>query len=481
MSMHRILLAVAFLAIAVPAHAVQLGDDNTGQALIYPYYTVQAAGGNAQNTFISIVNHTTDAKAVRLRFREGRNSRQVAQVNVYLSPNDIWTAAVVATGDGAELITADKSCTRPQIPVGGSLAFSNNFYTGSFADNYGNDVGRLREGWIEAIEMSTLTGATADGITHTSQQVPKDCSVVDAANIQVAAPTGGLSGTLTVINVANGLDFSVNAVALANLSTSAFYRPVTDSYPDFNAVEVTPVSVVVSGNAVWRSTWNRGADAVSAVLMRSRWMVEHVVDTATHSSTDIVVTYPTRQFYSTGTSFSAPFATACATEYSWDDIAGEPMTIVQYTREELVTGPGGISGAPNPPPYTNYRCAASSVSDVINTSVTAATSETAVFGSINRGFPAGQITATNDNVSGWISFAPKSPSATMRSLGSSTRVDLNTGAVTTGAHLYSGLPVVGFSARTFLNGLLDCGGVNCQGNYGSAFPFKAEKKVAPAP
>jgi hypothetical protein len=476
--MYRLAFALSAFLAPLAAGALQLSDDNTGQGLIYPYYTVQTKDGNAQNTFISIVNHTTDAKAVRLRVREGRNGRQVAQVNVYLSPRDTWTAAVVATTEGAALITTDKSCTRPQIGTGGStppLAFTNNFYTGSFADTYGNDTGRLREGWIEAIEMSTLQGGSATGVTHTTQQVPADCTVVDNPNISVGLPTGGISGTLTVINVANGLDFSVNAVALANLSINPFYRPVTDSYPDFNSVEINPVSIVVAGNAVYRSAWNRAADAVSAVLMRSRWMTEYTIDAITHSGTDIVVTFPTRQFYSTGTSYGAPFATNCA-DLS-DTYAGEPIAINAYTREELDVSPVGLTTPP--PAVANYRCSASSVADAIYSGAPVSDA-TAVFGSINRGYPSGQV-AGGGGLSGWVSYSPTSGNATMRSLGSSIRFDLNTGAVTTGAHLYTGLPVVGFGARTFINGLLDCGGVNCQGNYGSAFPFKTEKKVAPTP
>jgi len=377
----------------------------------------------------------------------------------------------------------DKSCARPQVGTGSAaLAFTSNFYTGAFADSFGTDVGRLREGWVEAIEMATLTGSTAAGVTHTAQEVPANCSVVDAANILVAAPTGGMSGTLTVINVANGLDFSVNAVALANLTALPFYRPVSDSYPDFNSVEVTPVSLVVTDGAVFRSTWNRGVDAVSAVLMRSKWMTEYVIDAATHSSTDIVVTFPTRSFYSTGSSFSAPFATACAMQVDNSIYAGEPMTIAQHNREEQPVGPDTIAGFPPAGVVSpNYRCAAASVADVINTSVTVPAPQTAVFGSINRGFPAGPIAGASSTVSGWISYSPTSPNATMRSLGNSVRVDLTTGVVSTSAHVFTGLPVVGFSGRTFLNGLLTCGDVNCQGNYGSAFPFKSIKTVAPAP
>jgi hypothetical protein len=50
--------------------------------------------------------------------------------------------------------------------------------------------------------------------------------------------------------------------------------------------------------------------------------------------------------------------------------------------------------------------------------------------------------------------------------------------VSLGAHVLSGLPVVGFMARTFEFGALNCGGATCQGNYGSAFPFKYRRSVA---
>ena len=91
--------------------------------LIYPYYTVQSNGGNAFNTYVSVVNTTDVVKVVKVRFREGKNSREVLDFNLYLSPNDVWTGAVIPSGTGASdpgrLITADTSCTNPAIPADG--------------------------------------------------------------------------------------------------------------------------------------------------------------------------------------------------------------------------------------------------------------------------------------------------------------------------------------------------------------------------
>src|SRR3954466_1075360 len=74
------------------ARAVYEDPHGTGQVLIYPYYTVQSAGGNAFNTYLSVSNTTTRAKVVKVRFREGRNARAVLDFNLFLSPNDVWTA-----------------------------------------------------------------------------------------------------------------------------------------------------------------------------------------------------------------------------------------------------------------------------------------------------------------------------------------------------------------------------------------------------
>src|ERR1700694_2307266 len=111
------------LGAAGTAQAIYQDPNNLGQALVYPYYTVNSAGGNGFNTYISVVNTTTNVKIVKVRFREGKNSREVLDFNLYLSPNDMWTGAVVpASADAsaaAHLITSDVSCTNPVIPAGG--------------------------------------------------------------------------------------------------------------------------------------------------------------------------------------------------------------------------------------------------------------------------------------------------------------------------------------------------------------------------
>src|SRR5690606_41654322 len=88
-----------------------------GLVLVYPYYSTQ--GGN--DTLLSVVNTATVAKAVKVRFLEGRNSREVLDFNLYLSPFDVWTAGIFAIPEGefgypaAGVFTRDRSCTAPDI------------------------------------------------------------------------------------------------------------------------------------------------------------------------------------------------------------------------------------------------------------------------------------------------------------------------------------------------------------------------------
>src|SRR5205085_573835 len=126
-------------------------------------------------------------------------------------------------------------------------------------DGFGDTLDRTREGYVEMIEMATLTNESRADVTHNSAGVPADCAAIRAANSPaVARPTGGLSGTLTLINVASGMDFTVNAEALADLGTRPFFRAAVDPYPDFAAVEIDAVSVVIANGKAYRSTWNRG-------------------------------------------------------------------------------------------------------------------------------------------------------------------------------------------------------------------------------
>lgn len=442
-----------------PAQAVYLNPDGTGQALIYPYYTARSSNGNPFNTYVSVTNQSPDTKALRVRFHEGRESREVASFNLFLSPGDVWTGAIVPADTGARLISSDRSCTSP------SFTSSAGETPGIALVDNANTTG-TREGWLEVLEMGVLLGSSATLVAHTAGGAPANCSGVQGTVfLDVGPPTGGISGTLTLINVSTGLDFTLNAEALAELSSRPFYRPAADPYPDLGAAEIDPISVVIANGSIYRSTWARAIDAVSASLMRSEWAAEYVLDSGTRSSTDFVVTFPTRQHYVFATAVQAPFADNCIGN---EGLAGEYVLLQYFDREE-----GGALY--NEGRGMLFRCRASAAFDVKNSLPQLIS--TSVLGSTNLAMASVILPASFAN--GWLKLTlPIARSLT--SLPTSDRINIATGNTTTGAHVFTGLPMVGFWVRTFENGTLVCGSGACQGSYGGIFPLRFSRTITPA-
>jgi hypothetical protein len=318
-SIHAAVLAgLGAMGMAGTASAVHVNPDGLGQVLIYPYYTVRSAAtpiaAGQQNTYISVTNTTASAKAVKVRFIEGKNSREVLDFNLFLSPNDVWTGAVVprsaTAADGAKVISFDKSCTYGNVAAAGTtgVPFSNLQYTnggaGNFADWETGSLDRTNEGYVEIMEMGVITDANLKlAVTHVAGVAPCTASVLTAADTAgltgyLSAPTGGLFGGATLINTATGVDYAYDAVALDNWDNTATGKgsSSTSLSPSMSGGNNNTSDVFVGG-VVQHSTWATPIDAVSAAIMRNNVMNEYVMDTSTASSTDWVVTFPTKRFY----------------------------------------------------------------------------------------------------------------------------------------------------------------------------------------
>src|SRR5262249_32490956 len=92
--------AIAFAAFSAlftmqQAAGVPLNRGGVGQVLIYPYYTVN----KRQDTLLSIANAGDTGKIVDVEFLESYNARSVLGFQVFLSPHDVWTAAITQTTD----------------------------------------------------------------------------------------------------------------------------------------------------------------------------------------------------------------------------------------------------------------------------------------------------------------------------------------------------------------------------------------------
>src|SRR5204863_8637630 len=92
-TLYTALAGIGALGMAGTANAVHVNPDGLGPVLIHPYYTTQTSGvAQPHNPLLSVVNATASAKPANVRFLEGKNSRQVLRVNLYLSPSALWVA-----------------------------------------------------------------------------------------------------------------------------------------------------------------------------------------------------------------------------------------------------------------------------------------------------------------------------------------------------------------------------------------------------
>jgi hypothetical protein len=399
----------------------------------------------------------------------------------------MWTGAVIpASADAtspAHLVTTDVSCTNPAIPAGG-VDFRNFAYSGSNADPLAATLDRTREGYAEIFEMAVIThgSAPANAATHGSSGKPTCTGLVGPtitfATGVLAPPTGGLSGTGTIINVLSGRDTMYNARAFGAYSATPIYSDIGNDLPNFASTNPA-ASITIDPDvglfvASWTSSTNSfftvsgGAKAASATMMHTDVINEYILDAATNSDTDWVLTFPTKRLFVSAdtaiTPFTAPLTSSGACEL---------VALTYFNREEATAQPGGVDFSPTPPgAAANTLCWESTVLSLRNGSGNAPNTPAVpseVLGSAN--VTAVALNSTFQN--GWIDLTFVGTNATTTGLAadatSITVVPPFTAAGAPGAFTYLGLPVVGFMVRTFTNGALSCSGGTCQGNYlGSA-------------
>jgi hypothetical protein len=464
------LAGIGALGAAGAAQAVNLNPDGLGQVLIYPYYTTRTDdAGNAYNSLLSVVNSTASVKAVKVRFLEGKNSREVLDFNLFLSPKDVWTAGIVPFGSGAGIITNDNSCTIPAIPAAGK-AFVNFAYT---ADGAGTSLDRTREGYVEIIEMATFDDAsdTAANVTHINSVPPGCDDQTDALASAEALPPGlpdqdgrsGIFGGITLINVGSGAAYTEDAVALDNFSDTVLYTNAGSVLPDLSNAS-PPVSVLFANNFVYNSFWTGNpADPVSALLMHDHIMNEFVLDAGTNSGTDWVVTMPTKRFYvSNGTGAASP---PFQRNFNKTDGACDDVDLAIYDREENTTSTP-LDFSPPPPTLSNALCWEANVITFNNSNV---------LGSAN----VANIPTNFEN--GWldVGFFPDTVTTPVHTLESDDTIvtDILGGTTPSIAATYVGLPVIGFAVQSFTNGAIVVGGVTTLSNYGGNFVQKGTRFI----
>jgi hypothetical protein len=465
--------------IANMASAVNLNPDGLGQVLLYPYYTVNAH----QQTLLSVVNtDTVNGKAVKVRFLEGYNSREVLDFNLFLSPADVWTAGIFSlsdagvSGTGAGIFTFDNSCTAPKFPEG-PLAngaryqhFLNYAYTGANADTGPTTDDRTREGHFEMIQMSDIVPGSdlAFDVTHVNS-VPSDCSSAETDfevnGTDTVAPTGGLFGAAAVVNVGQGTFYAYNADAIDGFSAIKLNTPtgfLTPTLAQVNdAAAGTATSFVFNNGALVTSPYPAPAqsiDAVSSLFEAANIYNQYETSTNGGVGTDWVVNFPTKRFYVDAKTFSLakvipPFEHLFGAKETGNDV-GLSCTIVGITifdREENTTTPTGCGFSPCPPGQPP-----SSVCHETNVITFDLTGTASILGST--------LTANIQPIgnTGWTNL-------TLTGNGHDMRLANN-------GNQFHGLPITGFQATEFVNGSV--GGV--LSNYSGVFRHRQSRSCTNA-
>ncbi len=496
--------------------AVNLNPDGVGQVLLYPYYSVNA--GNT--TVLSVVNTTDSGKAVKVRFLDAMNSREVLDFNLYLSEYDVWTAGIFSldAAGPANIVTSDTSCTVPgiesgifQIPVlpDGRRYFP--FRTSFFSDQATLAAGassgnaRTRTGYVEMIEMGSIPYDSAFGfgffLTHINNR-PADCSALEGAwlasgtpggsgiwfnnpRVDLEAPTGGLFGGAAIVNVADGTYINYNAEAIDGFSAAIQHTGPGSIFPNLGSASQAGGGVVTSyvfdrGRLITSNWLVSGAgagvgaaNAVSAVLMREALFNEYEVDPDLGAASEWVVTLPTKKLYVTGPAPSTAQPVVALPPFTVGWASCERVSGRIYNREEdtfriFDFSPGGARTAicreANVLWFQRAPNAAAASPIHGEPAYAAVPTYLRLFGITQKTFSNGWF---------WLGFYDENA---INSVGAADPLErpalIETAPGATGPDRFYGLPAVGYWALRVLNVNQ---GAGLQASYGGAYPHRASR------
>jgi hypothetical protein len=311
----------------------------------------------------------------------------------------------------------------------------------------------------------------------------------DTTPADLSRPTGGLIGNVSYINVNEGTDYSVDAVALSQWSDKVQWSAPGNAHP--NLADVSPmISYVVDaredGDTAYISNWSSGRDAVTALFMVNQVRNDITVEPGIKAATDWVMTMPTKRFYVNATRADLPFLGGNMASDRSDRYVCEVRAAVSqcyfdyFDREGQVPGVCIIFYANSP--GTATFCGAASVQTFTANGGSASLSN--VFQSKsgnNVGLQSGLINGWYDFFSSSIGPSQGIPTEVSRLAGiagGTNIINTVTGQVTVGATVtYYGLPIAGFAAQSYGTTGLPGVSPNVLSNYGGQFNHKISRKI----
>ena len=323
--------------------ALAVNESDTGHMLLVPYYTAQ----NGNMTVLHVVNtDTSNGKAMKVRFRGAANSDDVLDFQVFLSPADVWTAAISAGANGvATLTTYDGSCTLPAIAKGVAVPFVQDRLpsTMTAADKASN----TREGYVEMFNMADIdstanytnpsTGLTGRSALYTATKHVGGVAPCTDAVMQgtlawdhttatttsgLKAPSSGLTGSWYIINVPQTTTFSGAAAAIASYGTAVTTKNVFSAQSTGGPALLSADPLFKAGFLTAQkydlpdlstpydsdfTTAEQQAIALNTALAKSQVINQYANDASISAKTDWVFSMPTRR-YSIAANYAAPIS-----------------------------------------------------------------------------------------------------------------------------------------------------------------------------
>lgn len=275
------------------AQAQVVAPNSLGQALIYPYLAALAQSG--WTSFLHVTNTSARTVAAKVRFRSAVDSTDIFDIDVVLSPNDMWTGTVEVRNGQVGWRATDNTCTVPHYGAGSFVPFNP----------------QVSEVYAEVIMMGVAnaeTGTVATAARHAANGIPDDCPEVEAAftnpanaiftpagefnvSLNAAGTTNFLTGKFDLVNVGLGQSGAGRATVLADFgSDSAGPVPDTNMYPFTPTTWNLPTLANAAG----------GLAGVDGALSKTNLINEWVLNTGLGEMSVWTVTFPTKGLHDLG-------------------------------------------------------------------------------------------------------------------------------------------------------------------------------------
>lgn len=292
------------LLLAVPSYAVELSDNDQGDVIIFPFYTVE----NDHTTTVNIVNNTDKVKAVKIKFKDRFFDRDVLDFNIYLAPYDEYHFTLDDTisnssdhlGEQSTIFyREDSSCT----PYLSDAYFPNGqpflpFFMDQVDSQFDRNMDRTQTGTMSVIDMGEVIEPEAQAILFTNG-VPNDCPRITdnwyyyywngAGTQSMSTIKGGLSASMLISNELSGASSNMNPIVLNNTFIKEIYHTSPGSL-DLNFYSGFTDSMIKRNGTSEVYSWDYEVQALASLMQKTEISADFDVTQADSVDVSWVIT-----------------------------------------------------------------------------------------------------------------------------------------------------------------------------------------------